>query len=173
MRSSRGFTLVELMVVIAIIGLLSSVAIPTFRNMQLRSRQAERAVMMKTIDTAVQDYWIREARYPRGSATSSYLYGQWNPAFPPGTQKRPWSRSPSMGDWNRLSLAVDGNLFYSYYVYAYAGNAWRYRYAYAYGDLDGDARYNFVYRYVYDYVWNGVPTAYAYEYDSAVWDGAF
>jgi prepilin-type N-terminal cleavage/methylation domain-containing protein len=168
-----GFTLIELMVVVAIIGLLSSIAIPTFRNMQLRSKQAERAIVMSTIDTALQDYWVRESRYPRTSGTDSYLSTSWNPDWPPGTQKRPFMKTAAYGDWNRLSVAIDGNLYYCYYAYAYAGSSWRYRYVYAYGDLDGDRQYNYAYNYAYDYSWMNPPQQYRYSYDSATWDPAF
>ncbi len=40
-KSENGFTLVELMVVVAIIGLLSAVAIPNFQKYQARSKTSE------------------------------------------------------------------------------------------------------------------------------------
>lgn len=173
-RRASGFTLIELMIVVAIIGLLSSIAIPSFMNFQLRSKQAERAVMMQSIETALKDYWLRDARWPTDlGGGSSQLYGTWNPAWPPRSHKRPFMRAPAYGDWNKLSLEVMGNLYYSYYVYGYAAPGYNYRYVYTYGDLDGDQQYNFTYRYVYDYTLSTPPTQYVYDYDSAVWDRTF
>ena len=172
-RRPSGFTLIELMVVVAIIGILSSIAIPSFRNMQLRSKQAERAVMTRAIDQALEDYYMREGRYPRGSPNDSYFSGSWNPSWPPTTERRPWNRTASMGDWPTLSIQIGGNLYYSYYAYAYAYPGYRIRYVYAYGDLDGDRQYNFTYHYAYHYASGGVPEIYVYDYDSALYDRTF
>jgi prepilin-type N-terminal cleavage/methylation domain-containing protein len=167
-RRPSGFTLIELMLCVAIIGILSSIAIPNFRSVQLRARQAERAIMVKTIETALDDYWVRESRWPTDAGNGvSTLSTAWNPDWPPGTQKRAFRWTPAYGDWNRLSLQIDGNLYYSYYAWAYAGPGYQYRYVYTYGDLDGDGQYNYTYTYRYD--WSTTPPQrYRYAYDNVV-----
>jgi len=52
-----GFTLVELMVVVAIIGLLSAVAIPNFQKYQARSKTSEAKLQLAAIYTAEQSFY--------------------------------------------------------------------------------------------------------------------
>jgi type IV pilus assembly protein PilA len=52
LQKYKGFTLIELMIVVAIIGILSAIAIPNFVRFQARSRQSEAKGNMKTIFTS-------------------------------------------------------------------------------------------------------------------------
>ena len=54
---SRGFTLIELMIVVAIIGILSSIAGPMFFNAQYRARTTERPTVARALATAIGDVY--------------------------------------------------------------------------------------------------------------------
>jgi type IV pilus assembly protein PilA len=56
-RIQKGFTLIELMIVVAIIGILAAIAIPNFIRFQARSKQAEAKTNLKAIYTAQKSYF--------------------------------------------------------------------------------------------------------------------
>jgi len=137
-RRQGGFTLVELMVVVAIIEILASIALPNFQRSMLRSRAAEREIMAASITRAVEDYYGRNDRFPSGPGNgTSNLNCAANPALPAQATKRPLENRPAE-DWGKLSLQVSGSLYYSYEVLgAQVPATSTYGVTFT-GDLDGD-----------------------------------
>jgi general secretion pathway protein G len=65
MKTRKGFTLIELMIVVAIIGLLSAIAAPKFLDMLRKSKEGHTKGSLATLRSAVSMYYSsEEGRYP-------------------------------------------------------------------------------------------------------------
>lgn len=63
-QRERGFTLVELMVVVAVIGVLATIAIPLYENVQARGRLAKAQADSRALASAVSVYGAHMGRIP-------------------------------------------------------------------------------------------------------------
>jgi len=66
-RPNSGFTLIEIMIVVAIIGMLAAIAIPNFAKMRQNAARQACIINLKTIDSA-KEAWATEARKANGDA---------------------------------------------------------------------------------------------------------
>ena len=63
LHKSQGFTLIELMIVVAIIGILAAIAIPNFIKFQARSKQSEAKSNLKSLYTAEKAYYNEKDKF--------------------------------------------------------------------------------------------------------------
>ncbi|NLU13159.1 MAG: prepilin-type N-terminal cleavage/methylation domain-containing protein [Gammaproteobacteria bacterium] len=69
-QMQKGFTLIELMIVVAIIGILAAVALPAYQDYTIRAKISECAGVVAACKTSVSEYYASENALPTNSAAA-------------------------------------------------------------------------------------------------------
>lgn len=69
-RNQQGFTLIELMIVVAIIGILAAVALPAYQDYTTRSKVSEGIGLASAAKSAVSEYRVSISNWPTGNGTA-------------------------------------------------------------------------------------------------------
>ncbi|HEZ7251138.1 TPA: pilin [Neisseria meningitidis] len=78
----KGFTLIELMIVIAIVGILAAVALPAYQDYTARAQVSEAILLAEGQKSAVTEYYLNHGEWPKnntsaGVASSSTIKGKY------------------------------------------------------------------------------------------------
>ncbi|HHO0384648.1 TPA: pilin, partial [Neisseria gonorrhoeae] len=78
----KGFTLIELMIVIAIVGILAAVALPAYQDYTARAQVSEAILLAEGQKSAVTEYYLNHGIWPKdntsaGVASSSSIKGKY------------------------------------------------------------------------------------------------
>lgn len=63
-KTQKGFTLIELMIVVAIVGILAAVAIPAYQDYVARSQVAEGMATAGAVKTSISEFYASQGAYP-------------------------------------------------------------------------------------------------------------
>jgi prepilin-type N-terminal cleavage/methylation domain-containing protein len=150
-RGVAAFTLIELMIVVAIVGVLASLAVPAFRTVLLRSRTAEVSGNLNAMFKSAAAYYSGERADVQGQAAGIASHCTVSDAGPlpvtPGMQKQ---RMPNTDpEFRAIGFSIADYVYYGYGLYAdspgtgscgnLANDNTVYT-LYAHGDLDGDGQ---------------------------------
>ena len=113
-KSKSGFTIVELLIVIVVIGILAAITVIAYTGIQLRARDGERQQDIASIQKVLELYYIDKETYPNAT---QMLDSVWRQANLPAQGEGIYINPQDTGSTNSMTAAGSAVLInkYSYY----------------------------------------------------------
>lgn len=113
-RASSGFTIVELLIVIVVIGILAALVVTTYNGIQKKARDTERKTDINALHGQIEAYQAQNGKYPslgeiNEDATHPAWRGTWMKGLDPAALKDPNGSATTLA-------TTPGNDVYSYEV---------------------------------------------------------
>ena len=145
-RVSAGFTIIELLIGVVIVGILATLAIPSFKGYVYQGRVSEAISFLNEIKTRQEAYRSRHGRYAAVSGNGEWIAATYSPNSAPSSDAVGWQSSE---EWEELGVRPPYAVRFRYATVA--GPPWStppatsnipnddfWFAAQAVGDLDGD-----------------------------------
>lgn len=146
MRPPRGFSLIELMIIVAILGILAAIAIPAFMKYIRRAKTVEAEMNLRRLyDSTIAYYEGQPKSDQAGNPLPMGMPASTGPSPPantccgqPGDKCKPATTIFDDPTWATLNFSVD-DPFYYWYVYTSTPSSFQ---AIAHGNLDCDTEFS-------------------------------
>ncbi|MEG3007608.1 MAG: prepilin-type N-terminal cleavage/methylation domain-containing protein [Oscillospiraceae bacterium] len=109
-KNKKGFTLVELMVVVAIIGILTAIAIPVYNSVTSKADQRTCDANVRILKAAVENYHVDNGKYPeKPEDLDTYIEGKYASVKCPSTKAAYTYTKPDDGKTDFKIVCTAGN----------------------------------------------------------------